>query len=47
MKRARKAAIVDSLDSDNDGGEENSDYEPDIQTKKGQVIELKMKVSKS
>ena len=34
MKRARKAAIVDSSDSENDGEEQNSDYEPDIQTKK-------------
>ena len=35
MKRARKAAIVDSSDSDsNDGEEENSDYEPEIPTKK-------------
>ena len=34
MKRARKAAIVDSSDSDDDGDEENSDYESEIQTKK-------------
>ena len=34
MKRARKAAIVDSSESDNDGEEENSDYEPDIIHKK-------------
>ena len=52
MKRARKAAIVDSSDSENDGEEENSDYEPDIQTKKNPpkkarvTKELKPKVSK-
>ena len=35
MKRARKAAIVDSSDSNiDDGEEENSDYEPEIPTKK-------------
>ena len=35
MKRARKAAIVDSSDSDyTDNEEENSDYEPEITTTK-------------
>ena len=33
MKRARKAAIVVSSDSENEN-EENSDYEPDVKTKK-------------
>ena len=53
MKRARRAAIVDSSDSDNDGEEENSDYESEIQTKKNPpkkarvTKELIPKVSKS